>query len=63
MGQREEPDDNTLDNAGQYGIIMADTMTEKSIAVIEDFPGPLKQKVAIARLFADNLYNWIEEND
>jgi hypothetical protein len=59
----EEPDDNTLDNAGPVGIELADTLKEKMVEVITGFPGSGPQKIAIARLLANGLYDWIEENE
>lgn len=58
-----EPDDNTLDNAGPIGREMADAMTEKVVQTIEGFPGNGPQKIAIARILANNLYDWIEANE
>lgn len=55
-------DDNTLDNAGVVGRELADSMSQKMIEVIENFPAHGKQQqVAIARVFARNLDTYADE--
>jgi hypothetical protein len=56
-----EPDDNTLDNAGEVGRELADTMSQKITETIDGFPGLAQQRAAIARIVANTLYNYAEE--
>ncbi len=57
-----ETDDNTLDNAGPVGRDMADTLSRKVTDAIGNFPASTdQQKAAIARITADNLYDYAEE--
>lgn len=56
-----EPDDNTLDNAGEVGRELADTMSQKITETIDGFPGLAQQRAAIARIVANTLYDYAEE--
>lgn len=67
MDRPSEPDDNTLDNAGSGGREYADALTTKLTEGIDGFPAggtsasPAAQRAAIARIVANNLYDYAEE--
>jgi hypothetical protein len=54
-------DDNTLDNAGEVGRDLADSMTTKLVGVLDGFPGAPSQRAAIATIVANALYDYAEE--
>lgn len=57
-------DDNTLDNAGAEGRHLADALCDKVTQTIDEFPDSTpEQRLAIARICANNIYAWIEENE
>lgn len=56
-----EPDDNTLDNAGEVGRELAGKVSESLIKTIDGFPGAPMQRAAIAHLIANNLNSYAEE--
>lgn len=55
-------DDNTLANAGEVGVQLADALTEKITEAVDGFPSDdPKQKAAILRLVSNGLYDRAEE--
>lgn len=55
-------DDNTLDNAGEVGRDLADSMSAKIIETLDGFPASSPaQRAAIARIVANSLYDYSDE--
>lgn len=55
-------DDNTLDNAGEVGRQLADKLSERVQEAIDGFPeSGSAQRAAIARIAANNLYDYANE--
>ena len=57
-------DDSTLELAGEVGRGFADALSEKVTSAIDGFPASNPdQKAAIARITADSIYDWAEEEE
>jgi hypothetical protein len=65
MSGQMEPDDNTLDNAGDAGRMIADQMAADTVTMIETIFRFRDRavRIAAARIIANGLIAWADEEE